>query len=191
MSDWRGLIFKMEPSISEGFEKQSDDCRGKKSPSEKLHCGCQHPYSSGVQKKHNNTRENFTKSVFQSSFPLSPSLTHSEKHNHSHIYRTRGLPKTTGNPNKVQGQQSGLTELKPPTLAFITRNRISRGRQGHMGWGYIRWLCLSVWNWPQSSLQTLVLGLQSTPYIVTASQIQTSNPLIIVRTKCLLVFLND
>lgn len=78
---------------------------------------------------------------------FSHTQTHLDKHNQSHT-ESEGCPKPPKNPNKVQGQQSGLTELKPPALAFITRNRISRGMQGHMGWGYVGWLCLSERTWP-------------------------------------------
>ncbi len=103
---------------------------------------------------------------------LAISRWHLDKHNHSHNTHIKwGLPKTTSNPNKVQDQQSRLTELKPPILAFITRNRISRGMQGHMGWGYVSWLCLSERRWPgtNSCSLSLVCRRQNTPDILTAS----------------------
>lgn len=108
----------------------------------------------------------YRKDFYIFSFPLTHTYSH-WAYGQTHL-KWR-LPKTTSNPNKVQGQQSVLSELKPPTLAFITRERISREMPGYIGWGYVSWLCLSVWGWPGPSSHSLVCKKKHTPKVVTVS----------------------
>lgn len=148
-------------------------------PSEKLHTVEVSVLSAQVltcpKKAHTHVRiYQIRLSVHFASPILCLSFTHVQTNNHSRTYRKWGLPTTASNPNKVQGQQSGLTELKPPALAFITRNRISRGIRGHMGWGYVSWLCLSVRVWPEPNAHSLVCGIENTPNITTTSVVDSN-----------------
>lgn len=147
---WRGLVFSTNLSIS-GGSKNSDNCRKNLQffpRSCTVDVSILKAQVLTCQKRR--TSQN-SSTMSPCSLSPSPLSLNSDKYHHSRKHRKWGLPKTTSNPNKVQGQQSGLTELKPPTLAFITRNRISKGMQGHMGWGYIHQLCLSLLGWLESN----------------------------------------